>query len=71
MVRVQDYLTVPECAALLGCSAPTIRRWIKAGHIKEQPQILGRQVVRRCDCKRPAELDNRGAALFGRKRGGK
>ena len=69
MAKLNDYLTVPECAALLEIHQQTVRRWLDSG---DMPYIekFSRKLIRRCDCKRPATMDKRGAHLLGRKRGG-
>lgn len=69
MAKLNDYLTVPECAAEMKINKATVRRWMKDG-LTPYIEKFGRKLIRRCDCKRPEGLDNRGAALLGRKRGG-
>ena len=66
MAKLNDYLTVPECAAEMNINKATVRRWIKAGYIKPV-EAFGRTLIRKCDCKRPEGLDNRGAHMLGRK----
>jgi excisionase family DNA binding protein len=62
----EQLLTIPECAALLAIRDRTIYRWIKSGKIKPRKKY-GVTLIRKCDCKRPDGLDNRGAHMLGRK----
>lgn len=67
MAKLDDYLTIQECAELTGYSHVTIWRWCEAG---ETPYIekFGKKLIHRKDCHRPKSKDNRGAALLGRKK---
>lgn len=62
----EQLLTIPECAALLNIHKRTVDRWIDGGYIKARVKY-GVKLVRKCDCKRPEGLDNRGAHMLGRK----
>ncbi len=41
MITFNKYLSIGETAEMLGVSVPTIRRWQKAGKIKESHRTLG------------------------------
>lgn len=67
MAKLDDYLTIQECAELLGCSHVTVWRWVNAGRIRTEEKF-GRTLIHRKHCQRPKSKENRGAALFGRKK---
>lgn len=71
MAKLDDYLTIQECADELGCTYSTVWRWIEAGHIPEPIKKFGKSLINRKHCKRPEGIGAQGANLFGKKKGGK
>lgn len=67
MAKIDDYLTIPECAELLGCDQSTVHRWWKAGKL-QVVEKFGRTLIHRKHCKRPTYKDGRGTTNFGRKK---
>lgn len=67
MAKIDDYLTIPECAELLGCDQSTVWRWVQSGKIATVEKF-GRTLIHRKHCKRPAHKDERGAVHFGKKK---
>lgn len=58
MGKLEDYLTVAECAAALGCNPSTVHRWLESGLVKHTSRF-GKRLIRRRDCKRPDKLQGR------------
>lgn len=69
MAKLDDYLTIQQCAAELGCASRTIERWIKEGRMPKPERKVGIvRLMHRKHCKRPTDLDPRGSSGFGKKK---